>query len=67
MNEVVCWCCENYRIFIDKGNMDLGICLLQKKELPIDSKVCEHFILRRGLYTKRSIPDYCINYSKNKK
>lgn len=67
MSEVVCWYCENYRIFIDKGNMDLGICLLNKKELSIDNKVCEHFIIRSGLYTKRDIPDCCVNYKKNDK
>ena len=64
MNEVVCWYCENYRIYINKGNMDLGICLLHKKEMPIENKVCEHFILRLGVHTKKSIPDYCINYKK---
>jgi len=66
MAEVVCWCCEHYiqfenpktieNLFIDGRCSLLGIC---RRE---DNAVCEEFIMRSGLYTKREIPKYCKNY-----
>ena len=67
MKEIVCWCCEHYRVYLKEGDMDLGICLLHNKELPTENRVCEDFILKFGVYTKREIPSYCKHYQKNKK
>lgn len=64
MKEVECWCCENYK-FLPDEETDNGFCILKNTRLSAYDKVCEEFIMMRGLYTRRPIPDYCINY-KNK-
>jgi len=69
---VVCWCCEEfvpneyseyefaYNKYID------GICRLKNKPCNAQDDVCEDFILRSGLFTKRVIPLHCKNYNKSK-
>ena len=63
MSVVQCWCCQNYRLIDDEtvGN-DIGYCILKKQCVKLEAEVCCEFILRKGLYTKRNIPDYCKNY-----
>lgn len=61
MKEVVCWCCENYKL-VDLYDTDWGFCVHKNSELSGYDRVCEEFIMRRGLYTKRTVPDYCRNY-----
>ena len=60
MSEVLCWCCENYKLIDD--NTENGFCVLQRVKVSAYDRVCEDFIKRCGLYTKRTIPDYCKNY-----
>lgn len=64
MREVECWCCQ-YFVVNYKDNHSLypiGLCSLKSKETYLTDKVCEEFILSSGLYTKRSIPNYCKKY-----
>ncbi len=65
MKDVECWCCENYKLFIDEST-DNGFCILHGTRLSAYDVVCKFFIKRCGLYTKRSIPEYCINYFTHK-
>lgn len=66
MKEVVCWCCEKFKpldeLLIYKKNFMNGICTYNNTLYWSDSPVCKDFILRKGLFTKRIIPDKCINY-----
>ena len=70
MAEVVCWCCENYnslnRLMIINGAFVDGYCLRYNKPCLSESNVCEEFVMRIGLFTKRTIPDYCKNYKEKK-
>ena len=70
MSEVLCWCCEHYFNFDDlkicEGKIVNGTCILKKTLLSASDTVCEEFVLRRGLYTNRTIPNYCKNYNKTK-
>lgn len=63
MNVVLCWCCQNYLLIKDEpaGN-EVGYCTIKESRVKYDDAVCCEFILRQGLHTKRSIPDYCKNY-----
>lgn len=67
MSEVLCWCCENFVLFYDNSeekNCD-GICKYKKLICNAQSRVCEEFIMRSGLHTRKSIPSYCRNYYYN--
>ncbi|MBQ7800434.1 MAG: hypothetical protein IJ370_08060 [Oscillospiraceae bacterium] len=63
MNVVMCWCCQKYLLIDDQsiGN-EIGFCELKGQRVKCDENVCCDFVLRKGLYTKRNIPDYCKNY-----
>lgn len=67
MREVLCWCCEHFTLsdnelseFFKKSAT--GICCLTGLEIPVYNRVCENFIINKGLHTKRTIPKYCRNY-----
>ena len=63
-NYVECWHCEHYVWFsADKNNL-LAICDIKNNCVLACGEVCEHFILAKGVHTKRDIPDYCIHYKK---
>lgn len=67
MSEVLCWCCENFVLFDDnpdEKDCD-GICKYKKLICNAQSRVCEEFIMRSGLHTRKSIPSYCRNYYYN--
>lgn len=67
MSEVLCWCCENFVLFHDnpdEKDCD-GICKYKKLICNAQSRVCEEFIMRSGLHTRKSIPSYCRNYYYN--
>ena len=56
---VECWCCKHFTL---RDNHDTGACALKWKIVPAHDKVCEDFVMLKGLYTNRTIPDYCKNY-----
>ena len=62
MAEVVCWCCDYYLPLSE--DCTEGACLKEFCIRLANDTVCEDFFIRRGLYTKRSIPEYCKNYNK---
>ena len=61
MNYVLCGCCDKYRV-IYEDTTERGLCELCNKVVSAYDEVCSEFIMRRGYYTKRAIPDYCKNY-----
>ena len=63
MDFVLCYCCDHYDVVFE-DTTELGLCKPCKKIASAYDDVCEQFIMRRGLYTKRAIPDYCKNYKK---
>ncbi len=65
MGEVLCWCCENYHV-VYEHTTEKGLCMLREKIVLGNDSVCDEFIMRKGLYTKREIPDYCKNYNNQK-
>lgn len=62
MECVVCWCCGHYEP-VFKDTIELGLCIPCKKVVSAFDNVCEEFVLRKGLHTRREIPDYCKNYN----
>lgn len=63
-NFVECWHCEHYVWFsVDRNNL-FAICDVKNSCVIACEKVCEQFILAKGIHTKRDIPDYCIHYKK---
>ena len=64
MNVVLCWCCD-YFIAPFEDTTEIGVCKLNKKIICSRDKVCEEFIIHRGLHTEREIPEYCKNRKKN--
>lgn len=65
MPEVLCWCCEHF-LWCDEAH-NMGICKLTNLQKSVYSTVCEDFLIFSGLYTKRTIPDFCKNYQSKKK
>ena len=66
MKTVVCWCCEYFKCFdklkILDQNLINGKCEFTNSFRFSENDVCEDFILRSGLVTKRKIPDICKKY-----
>ncbi len=68
MREVVCWCCEYFELseisdpFYKLIHGIKDCCSLKNKGVNSEDAVCEDFLLRSGLFTKRSIPERCKNY-----
>lgn len=62
MAKVVCWCCDYYMPTND--DCTEGACSKTFSIKCANDTVCEEFLIRRGLHTKRDIPAYCKNYSK---
>ena len=58
MADVMCWCCE-YFSWVD--NTNYGTCRFRKATRKVHDKVCEDFLILSGLYTQKTIPDYCKN------
>ncbi len=56
---MVCWCCEH---FVLREKTLEGGCILKWKIVPAFQIVCPEFVLNGGIFTKRKIPDYCVNY-----
>lgn len=66
MEEVLCWCCEYFRLTEeDKTEIRvLGICTEKNTAINGYDRVCERFLFNSGLHTERIIPEYCENYKK---
>ena len=62
MSEVLCWCCK-YFVLLEEHSYEkwYGICENKNVIILAENKVCEEFILKSGLHTKKTIPDYCRN------
>ena len=65
MREVTCSACNNYDV-IYEHTTDMGFCLLRKGIVLDLDRVCEEFVIRKGLHTKREIPAHCKNYHNTK-
>lgn len=68
MKEVICGYCKFFRGTKQelRGNhyyLTTGNCKLKDCEVDVEAKVCEEYIMMKGLYTNRIIPDYCKNYN----
>ena len=61
---VECWHCENYVWFSVESNNLLAVCKIRNECVLACGEVCEQFVLRKGIFTEREVPDYCINYNK---
>ena len=61
MDFVLCYCCDHYNVVFE-DTMERGLCELCNKVVSAYDEVCSEFIMRKGYYTKRVIPDYCKNY-----
>ena len=70
--DVVCWCCENFTLKHTRITRNEiveivdGTCALKNSFVFSENSVCEDFILRKGLYTTRTIPKHCKNYMTEK-
>ena len=63
MPNVVCWCCQHYKTDAEtEPDLRIGMCLQKIRVCLAFSEVCQDFLLTKGLYTKRIIPDHCKNY-----
>ncbi len=65
MNEVVCWCCE-YFVLLENAKTHneifaAGKCKNKGVFCHSGDRVCEDFVLRKGLHTVRTIPTFCKN------
>ena len=62
MEEVRCWCCEHFILEDDFSKMTdvYGICKIKNEGFFMHNKVCEFFVLRKGLHTQKIIPDYVV-------
>ena len=60
MDYVLCYCCKNYQLVFE-DTTEQGLCKMRKSVISAYDKVCNEFVMRKGLYTKRQIPDYCKN------
>ena len=65
MSEVLCWYCEYFLVNGEDGTRN-GTCLKIPMMLSPYNEVCEEFIMKKGLHTKRTIPEFCKNYNKSK-
>ena len=54
-----CWCCKH---FVLREKTLEGGCGLHWRIVSAHQVVCPDFILNDGIFIKRKIPDYCINY-----
>ena len=61
MKFVLCYCCDHYNVVFE-DTTERGLCELCNKVVSAYDEVCSEFIMRKGYYTKRVIPDYCKNY-----
>ncbi len=61
---VECWYCEHYTWFSVNSDNSFAICDIKNHCVSAKEKVCDQFILGKGIFTKRYIPDYCIHYKK---
>lgn len=63
MSEFVqCWHCVHYIWFSVNDDNSSAICEIKKQCVSAKEKVCEQFILGKGIYTQKTIPDYCTHY-----
>lgn len=60
MPEVTCWCCEHFKtealLTVIDGNFINGFCTFKSESCFSESPACRNFILRSGLFTKRTEP-----------
>jgi len=69
MTEVPCGYCEHFKAISEElQECKIGRCDLKNLQVAINGRVCEDFFLASGIYTKKTIPEYCKNrqYEKNK-
>ena len=65
MTEVMCGNCEHYLYYKERGERLEALCDFCGRRVSAFDKVCEEFIIMQGLFTKRTIPDYCKYYKKS--
>ena len=66
MKEVMCSQCEYFVVdYIDENMQNniivRGECVKKHDIVSVTDKVCEEFLLAKGVYTQKIIPDYCKN------
>lgn len=59
---VKCWHCGHYIWFSLDSENRIALCDIKKRGVFARDEVCKEFIKNRAVYTKKKIPDYCINY-----
>ncbi len=64
---VKCGHCIHYIWFSVNDDNSFAVCDLTKECVSANRKVCEKFILGKGIHTKKAIPDYCTYYYNDKK
>ena len=68
MQEVLCWCCAHWFAFAEsQEKIERGFCEFYNKDCSAYKRVCKDFLLRNGLHTRKTIPEYCENYKENDK
>ena len=64
-NFVKCWQCEHYIWFSTHSDNSSALCGIKKCFINANEIVCEHFVLNKGIHTKRAIPKYIIEHQKS--
>ena len=59
---VKCWHCEHYIWFSQDDENRFATCDIKKIRVFSMDAVCRCFLIKRGVHTKKKIPDYCVNY-----
>ena len=62
MKIVECWLCQSFEItnLPNEGEKIIdGFCEFKNCKRKAEAQVCEEFVLRSGMYTKRIIPEKC--------
>ena len=62
MKKVTCWYCDYYELFYKYENdtfknTDFGFCKTKEKCRKGTAHICDNFILRQGLFTKKWYPN----------
>ena len=66
MAEVTCGNCDHYLYYKEKESNEVALCDFFNRRVSAYDTVCEEFVIMKGFYTKRTIPEYCKHYKKKR-